>query len=499
MEKEIFSICVARSNSVSSGLFQIHHRARGERMTNRSSFEAGLRILFLLTMLASASSALAQAPPVLNTPYRCANGITYTVTVCKPYRADQWCQWTEQQNGQVVTTVNSSWSSMTGRLQGCTIASASTASTTNSANATSSKASVEAQQSSAQLAARVKAASQQANQANQGNPTQPYGTSPTGAQPLPPTNDPAQIAIRRCFELGGAGLQCVGAGMSVGMKQFLMGIDLNALKGPGQKGLVILGTWTAPSGLNFWFDHGSVGITNCGLMVHGDHGYAVSASGGKYVINIANQPQPLVIMLGPDGRASGPAAQDITGDQVAGYTVTTNVRTGVVVSKVPIYKPITVHCNIGSLKAGAQFAVDPGLPSNDPSPGVLSAIGTVLSTMAGDSGPPQLMLSPGPRMAGIFTGANGFRIQFDDGSAIVDCAQAHILSQYDVSMQSGSAVVSLKNGGNPFNLAIQGDGTLTGSGTAAVDGKIMTALSGADPVFAPTSASCPLNRLSAAK
>lgn len=62
-----------------------------------------------------------QAPPQLNVPYRCANGITYTILVCKPYRTDQWCQWKEEQNGRLVTTVNSTWSSMTGRLQGCVI------------------------------------------------------------------------------------------------------------------------------------------------------------------------------------------------------------------------------------------------------------------------------------------------------------------------------------------------------------------------------------------
>jgi hypothetical protein len=75
-----------------------------------------------LVVLVSGAAILAQNPPQINVPYRCANGITYTVLNCKPYRADQWCRTTEEQNGNLVTTFDSAWSSMTGRLQGCTTA-----------------------------------------------------------------------------------------------------------------------------------------------------------------------------------------------------------------------------------------------------------------------------------------------------------------------------------------------------------------------------------------
>ena len=83
-----------------------------------SAVLAGLTILF-----AMGAAAQTPAPPVLNTPYQCANGITYTVTVCKPFGAtDQWCETIEKQNGNLVTAMDSSWSSMTGRLKGCTVA-----------------------------------------------------------------------------------------------------------------------------------------------------------------------------------------------------------------------------------------------------------------------------------------------------------------------------------------------------------------------------------------
>lgn len=552
-----------------------------------------------------ATFAVGQAPPVLNKPYQCANGITYTVTVCKPFGSDQWCQWTERQNGQVITTVNSAWSSMTGRLQGCTIASPATSSSTNTPGSAPSQAPAPPQASGGtqqagnppylkefptadqvmaqmkgkdardtanrqmgafeqlqqilkdlagsrwlrgqltadegrilgaynlaytnlakplnypddgyfgnpdfvatlfntfpmptaeqqwlaqnkQIAQRVKASQQQTN------PTQSTGNTGTtdAPRPLPPTNDPSQIAIRRCFELGGTGLTCVGAALSHDT-MVMMGMDPSAVP---RRGLVILGNFSAASGLGFYFTSASVDIGPCGKMVKGDHNYTVTASGGKYVINIQNQPQTIVVTLGPDRRGSGPAAQDISGLQVTMYQVTTNIKTGKEVGRQPFYGPITVHCNVGTLTPGTDVDVNPGVSSGT-GPSVLSAIGSILSTMAGNASK-QLTVPAGPRMGGVYRNAGGLTIQFNDGSAVIDCAKAHVLALYDVSSQGGQVNIAVKNGTNPFNLIVNADGTLSGSGTATINGKIMTALSGADPVFVPATASCPVNTLAASK
>lgn len=87
-------------------------------MSRAKRLAVGLAVL--LCGLVMTEPVRAQAPPKMNVPYHCANGLTYTILECKPYRADQWCQWREEQNGNLVTTANSTWSSMTGRLQGCT-------------------------------------------------------------------------------------------------------------------------------------------------------------------------------------------------------------------------------------------------------------------------------------------------------------------------------------------------------------------------------------------
>lgn len=539
------------------------------------------RLTTLATLVAACAAAFAQAPapPVLNTPYRCANGLTYTVITCKPFGAtDQWCQWNEEQNGQLITPGLSAWSSMTGRLQGCTVAPptptpappAASQAPTGPLNPAYLKEFPTVDQILTQLkgantqdtAYRQLSAFQELSQiigtlagprtsqnqltadevkiiTNYYNGFQslakstynPQGTyvgnnqfiaslfttfkmstvqqlwqtsgaantqqaSNTAGTALPPTSDPAQIAIRRCFELGGTGLQCVGAGMGEGLKQ-MMGIDLSALTKSGYAGLFILGTFQSSSGLAFDFDNSAVAITNCGKMVHGNHSYTVNVSGGKYILKIANTPQDLVVTLGADGKASGPASQDITGDEITGYNVVTNLKTGVEVSRTPIYAPITVHCNIGTLTPGPKVTLDTGLSIGAPT--MLSALGTVMDTLSGETPTSQASVAPGPRMTGVFSNPGGLKIQFNDGNAVIDCAQAHVLVQYDVSMQGGAAVVSLKNGANPFNLTVQANGSLSGTGSATVVGKIMTALNGADPVFASTTASCSLSNLAVAK
>ncbi len=565
-----------------AGFYCALHKRSPELPLRRRASAALAGLTILLTMAAAAQSP---APPVLNTPYVCANGITYTVTICKPYRADQWCETVEKQNGNLVTTMDSAWSQMTGRLKGCTVTP-----TPASPAPTAPPASSNSQQTFNppylkefptvdQIMAQVKGSSAQdtANrqlsalhefgqlvgalagprlQANQmtpdevriltnyfnayqtfaksaSNPQDSYvgqtdftaylfqtfpmpdiqqlwqaSLNQTPGQPggsntqtLPPTNDPSQIAIRRCFELGGTGLQCVGAGMGEGLKQ-MMGLDLSALTGPGKAGLVVLGTFKSSSGLTFTFADGNVDIGNCGKMVQGAHNYTVGASGGRWSINIANQPQAFVVTLGLDGKAAGPVADDIIGQQITGYEVVTNQRTGAVVSRTPVYGPITEHCSIGALAPGPAVILDAGLSTSGSS--VLSALGTVLSTLAGDASsndPNQFTVPPGPRMAGLFTNSSGLKIQFNDGNAVIDCAQAHVLARYDVSLQGGAAVVSLKSDGtNPFTLSVHSDGSLDLSQPLMVNGKLMTAMDdNANPIFTPTSATCNAGALLAAK
>ena len=562
----------------SVGASLLGSREPGASMRAFAAF-AGLTILF-----ASSAAPQAPAPPVLNSPYVCANGLTYTVTTCKPYRADQWCETVEKQNGNVVTTMDSAWSQMTGRLKGCTVAATPATPAANPAPASSPRPSGATQQTFNppylkefptvdQIMAEVKGSSAQdtANrqlsamhelgqligalagprlQANQmtpdevrmlttyfnaytsfaksaANPQDSYtgqvnftaylfqtfpmpdiqklwetsmnqapGQQQPGTTPLAPTTDPGTLAARRCVELGGSMTQCTGTALSVGMKS-LLGLGPDALTAPGGTGLVMYGVYNAASGLQFTFGDGSVDIASCGQMVRGAHNYTIQPSGSQYQIKIDNQPQPLIVTLGADGKIAAPAVQQITGQKIVGYFVETNRKTGAS-TRTPNYGPDTESCKVGTLAPGPATAPDQGMMADLTS--ALSLMPSLFGGTPDSSAPQQNLIAPGPRMVGTYTSAGGLKIQFSDAAAVIDCAQAHVMALYDVLGQGGAATIAVKNGSSPIGLVLQANGSLTGSGTATINGKLMTALDAdGNPVLTPTSASCAVGTMNAAK
>jgi hypothetical protein len=540
-----------------------------------SAVLAGLMIL--LTIAATAQSP---TPPVLNVPYVCANGLTYTVTTCKPYRADQWCETVERQNGNVVTTMDSAWSQMTGRLAGCAVAPPPT-----SPPAPATPAAASTQQSFnppylkefptvGQIMAQIKGSSAQDTANRQliamhvlgqmiaamagprvaqnqltpdetriitnyfnaynsfakspANPQDSYPaqtsfittlfstfsmptvhqiwltaqaqtqqTAADGQTPLAPTTDPGTLAARRCVELGGSMTQCMGTALSTGM-QSLLGVNLSAMTSPGSSGrLIMFGAYNAASGLHFTFGDGSVDIGGCGLMVQGGHSYAIQPSGSQYQIKIDNQPQPLVVTLQADGKIAAPAVQQITGQQLVGYFVETNRKTGAS-TRTPQYGPDTETCKLGTLTPGPASAPDQGMIAD--LSGAISMVGSLFGGDTDSSAPKELLLAPGPRMAGTYTSAGGLKIQFQDAGAVIDCAQAHVSVQYDVNNRGGAATIAVKNGNTPFSLTLQSNGALNGADSATINGKLMTALDGdGNPILTPTSATCALGTLAPAK
>jgi hypothetical protein len=506
---------------------------------------AGITILF-----ATAAAAQSPAPPVLNVPYVCANGLTYTVTTCKPYRADQWCETVEKQNGNVVTTMDSAWSQMTGRLAGCTVTppAASPAAPSPPAAAgtqqTFNPAYLKEFPTVDQIMAQVKGSSAQDTANRQlsalhtfgqmigalagprvaqnqmtsdetriitnyfnaytsfaksaANPQDSYlGQASfinalfqifsmptvqqiwlmaqaqsqqqgggTGQTPLAPTTDPGTLAARRCVELGGSMTQCMGTALSTGMKS-LIGLSPGAMTGSRVTGLVMFGVYNASSGLHFTFSDGSVDIGGCGQMVQGGHNYVVQPSGSQYQIKIDNQPQPLVLTLGAGGKIAAPAVQQITGQKIVSYFVETNLKTGAS-TRTPQYGPDTESCKVG--------------------------------TLSSSSAPKQFLLAPGPRLVGGYVSPGGLKIQFQDANAVIDCAQAHVMAEYDVANQAGTVTIAVKNGNAPFGLTLQSSGALTGVGSATINGKLMTAVdSDGNPILTPTSASCALGTIAPAK
>ncbi len=559
------------------------HRAICERFREPSASGRTFAVIAGLTILfATAAAAQSPAPPVLNTPYVCPNGMTYTVSVCKPLHPnDWWCEETEKQNGQVVNTADRSWSSMAGLLQGCTTAPkpstpAASPQPSGAAQTTFNPPYLKEFPTVAQIMAQMKGSSAQdtANRQlsamhvfgqmiaamagtrvaqNQMTPdetriitnyfnaytafaksaanpqdsypaqtsfittlfstfsmptvhqiwltaqaqTQQQQTAANGQTPLAPTSDPGTLAARRCVELGGSMTQCMGTALSTGM-QSLLGVNLSAMTNPGISGrLIMFGAYNAASGLHFTFSDGGVDIGGCGQMVQGGHKYEIQPSGRQYQIKIDNQPQPLVMTLDADGKIAAPALQQITGQKITGYFVETNLKTGAS-TRTPQYGPDTESCKIGTLTPGPATAPDQGVIAD--LSGVISMMGSLFGGDTDGSAPKQFLLDPGPRMAGTFTSAGGLKIQFQDAGAVIDCAQAHVSVQYDVSNQAGAANIAVKNGNSPFSLTLQPSGTLAGAGSATINGKLMTAMDGdGNPVLTPTSATCALGTLAAGK
>lgn len=331
---------------------------------------------------------------------------------------------------------------------------------------------------------------------NPSNPpgTNPYSPIPSGVRPLPPTNDPGQLVIRRCVELGGSMLDCIGKGMSSDM-QILMGLGI---PNGNRHGLVIFGSYLNPNGTTFAFTDANVVIRGWGKLAGGNHNYSVQAVGTQFAMKIDNQPQTVLLSLGADGKLAGPASQVITGLQITGYTVTYNKTTGVVLSRTPIYGPITLNCPIGTLPPGPAQEIESG---GSAAGGILSGMAAILQNMGGGGGAAQThapTLAPGPRFIGVYTNGSDFRIQFNDASAVIDCKQAHIMASYDVSNKGGAATIAVRNGTTPLVLTLMQNGTLAGPASVMVNGKLFTAMKGSDPVFTPTSSSCSSGSLASA-
>jgi hypothetical protein len=341
-----------------------------------------------------------------------------------------------------------------------------------------------------------------ARHATTGRGAQPPPASSQPSTGLPPTNDPTALATRRCLELGGGTLECVGSGLSKGFISFI-GLNLDALKPPPITGVRMTGAYKSSSGFTFTFADDFVSVDNCGKLVTASHKYEVQKLMSQFAIKIENQPQPLLILLGPDGKMTAPAAATIDGQVIVGYqsqivetidrTTNTVVPGSAHTVQVPIYAPKTERCSIGGMAPG---------PAVPPDNGFLSNIMNAASILFSDGATPpskENLISPGPRFLGNYAGAGGLKLQFQSSSVILDCAQAHVAALYHVSNTAGGVAITVKNGPSPFTLVVQPNGSLTGSGTITVNGRLMTGLNGDTPTFSPTSASCSVGALTAAK
>ena len=113
--------------------------------------------------------------------------------------------------------------------------------------------------------------------------------------------------LRRCLELGGTLDGCEGVGAIEGMASVLMPFvekpDPNAP--PPVAGVVLVGDYHSTSQLpSLSFGNGSATIQDCGSLVRQDHDYTLRKSGNTVQFVLANEPEPIVVTMQPDGTLS---------------------------------------------------------------------------------------------------------------------------------------------------------------------------------------------------
>ena len=322
--------------------------------------------------------------------------------------------------------------------------------------------------------------------AAEGVSANPQAASPSGSPFV--RNDPGTLAARRCVELGGSELECVGKGFWTGLLD-MAGVDPDTTKAE-ISGLVMNGPYINGSGMSVSFGPESVSITGCGKLVPAGHSYAITKKPNQLLITVKSPPNSFALSMGNDGKLSGPGPIDINGQIISGYRRVWMQRyhNGAVVpgdgywDNEPIYAPKTERCAIGALAP-----VPPPPPDKDElTRGLTSAMNTIMPT-----GP------TGLRMAGHFAGQGGLALEFAVDSVTLDCGAAHVKHAYTVDDTPNQIQITVKNGASPFTLALQPNGTLLGSGSIDVVGRVVTGSDANGLVFAPSNARCSVSTLAA--
>jgi hypothetical protein len=310
------------------------------------------------------------------------------------------------------------------------------------------------------------------------------------------SDDPTAVATRRCLELGGSSLGCVGKGMGAGFMD-MIGFNTEEITGPGRAGVVLAGLYRNPATLaSLSFGAGEVSIQDCGKLVADGHGYTIDKRPGSLRVIVENEPKPFTLTMRPDGGLIGPGPIDVKGRIIIGYhTVTETLYVngqpavggscGGVCStstQVPDYAPKIERCTIGSLGPPPRPKPAAAQPAGGDS-GMLGLITGLADTFAPGSN------EPGLRMTGKY-GSGTLLLDFSPGGLVLDCGQAHVRQPYTVENAPEQLLIHVENSGGRFTLAVMPDNSLRGSGSTTVNGRLVTGMRGDDVAFAPHSETC---------
>jgi hypothetical protein len=302
------------------------------------------------------------------------------------------------------------------------------------------------------------------------------------------SNDPTAVATRRCLELGGSSVGCMGKGFMSGFMD-MVGFGAAAqeeLTGPGKAGVVLSGLYKNPATvITVNFGEGEAAIGGCGKLVDDSRNYTIDKRPGSTRITLDNEPNPIVLTMRPDGGLTGPGLIDVKGRIIVGYFTDTHYHNGVATgtTRTPDYRPAMARCSIGSfnMPPAPKPASASAQPANDSS--MIGIITGLANTIAPGDG------EVGLRMTGKYSDGR-LLLDFSGNSLVLDCGQAHVRQSYTVENTANAFLIRVQNSGGPFTLALQPDNSLRGAGSTSVNGRLVTGMNGDEVAFAPHSESC---------
>jgi hypothetical protein len=312
--------------------------------------------------------------------------------------------------------------------------------------------------------------------------------------------------VRRCLELGGSLGDCKDSG-AIRLVEHWTGTASS--RPPAVAGVVLVGDYSGSSGasVSFGEDLGDRSpkalVKNCGSLVGtvfaDTRDYTIRKEGSVVQIAVANEPDPIVITMQPDGHLLGPGSVLAKGRVITGYSTTT---TTVMVDGVradaqgyycnpgpctshslptPNFEPKIERCTIGPM------AYAPPKPIHPKKTGI---------RMIDDLEPPKPLVQ-GFRMTGRYAGDTGLSLAFDNDTVTLDCGKAHAKAPYTVDNTPDAFVVHVQNGGGAFLLGLAPDNTLRGSGSTTVNGRLVSSIHGDNISFTPHSESCGIGTFTA--
>lgn len=344
--------------------------------------------------------------------------------------------------------------------------------------------------------------------------------------------DAGSVEIRRCLESGRSETECLGKGLKTGMDELTGGLmsSLDKATAP-PPGLRLSGSFSG-GGFGLYFDD-KAAMVSCGTLQPVLAAYQVER-GPQIVVKVGINPKPIAVTLRPDGKLVGPGpiqvaglvpAAGVGGAGAAGpnasayelHSPTTTQEKQISAAEVPQYSADQVHQNGMEYSATTTQAANIGSGDTNwakPRPAVpmvaktehcnvttltgtpVTKMSAAISQLTGSSPGKGATIPVGLRMYGKY-GNQGLNIDFEGDLATLECGRAHAAEPYTVENAGGHITVRVQNESSPFSLVLQPDGTLAGTGSIDVSGKVLAGHNGDQMVYAPVSGRCAVGILTA--